>query len=463
MAKKFTRFRKNIDIGGDSITNYLAQLDTSLPQPKRIEKVYEILCDLVGDGEMAEYLPKEYFAAIMSEEVDKIPIINVCLNQTDSLSEDEPFFKLMQRFVNYILYSPDAEKIDKKTKYNFYKDEKSFRRAQRDFSLESLMADNNGAIDYLIPKQKNFKKEKMVAYNNGFNYSSHAKKYYSELLKAIKTNLSKIEEKSSKIRENQKKLDKNCKKFRENEMALKANEKQKEYATRKLLRILEDKKIVCSDIDALQYEIAKCVKKSKTIKECASKMDKLDSDRYKLEQQAKSVNMLRNSFVEQQKAVFDAYTKQIFFKSPLPDEGYIDWDMVDLFDEKQMKELMRISYTANEDLAEHVEYVKQLGKMCGFSYLQKTILGMLNNTRLDYSDVAREMGLEYRLFIYEVDKISKLLVKKHEECLTDWYYTFIVKGKYKTCKTCGEVKLIQYFPKNPSTKDGLRSNCLNCY
>jgi hypothetical protein len=46
--------------------------------------------------------------------------------------------------------------------------------------------------------------------------------------------------------------------------------------------------------------------------------------------------------------------------------------------------------------------------------------------------------------------------------IEDYYYTYIVKGKYKTCSKCGETKLISRFDLDNNRKDGLRVYCKEC-
>ena len=44
----------------------------------------------------------------------------------------------------------------------------------------------------------------------------------------------------------------------------------------------------------------------------------------------------------------------------------------------------------------------------------------------------------------------------------DWYYLNIAKGTYKTCSTCGEVKLISEFTKNSKEHDIYKPECKEC-
>ena len=62
------------------------------------------------------------------------------------------------------------------------------------------------------------------------------------------------------------------------------------------------------------------------------------------------------------------------------------------------------------------------------------------------------------------NKIPKLRASEAEDRLLDWYFLNEMKGKYKKCSRCGEIKLAhnKYFSKNKTSKDGFYSICKCC-
>ena len=62
------------------------------------------------------------------------------------------------------------------------------------------------------------------------------------------------------------------------------------------------------------------------------------------------------------------------------------------------------------------------------------------------------------------NKIPKLIASEAEDRLLDWYLLNEMKGKYKKCSRCGEIKLAhnKYFSKNKTSKDGFYSICKCC-
>ena len=59
-----------------------------------------------------------------------------------------------------------------------------------------------------------------------------------------------------------------------------------------------------------------------------------------------------------------------------------------------------------------------------------------------------------------LDTVVEKIVQVYEEQMEDLYYLNIVKGEYKKCTKCGDIKLINKFNKNG--KRGLKSMCKKC-
>jgi hypothetical protein len=61
--------------------------------------------------------------------------------------------------------------------------------------------------------------------------------------------------------------------------------------------------------------------------------------------------------------------------------------------------------------------------------------------------------------------IPNKLLNTYLEMIDEWLYTYKIKGEYKKCVKCGEIKLIsndRYFGKDPRNKDGFKSICKKC-
>ena len=87
------------------------------------------------------------------------------------------------------------------------------------------------------------------------------------------------------------------------------------------------------------------------------------------------------------------------------------------------------------------------------------------------ADIQRELeltfGMRYSLeHISSLwrNKIPKLIAECAQEQYLNWYYTEKVKGNWKKCSRCGQIKLAhpRYFSKNKTSKDGFYSICKDC-
>lgn len=61
--------------------------------------------------------------------------------------------------------------------------------------------------------------------------------------------------------------------------------------------------------------------------------------------------------------------------------------------------------------------------------------------------------------------IPKKMLKTYLDDVDEWLYTYKLKGQYKQCSSCGEVKLIsndRYFSPKADTKDGFHPYCKDC-
>lgn len=72
-------------------------------------------------------------------------------------------------------------------------------------------------------------------------------------------------------------------------------------------------------------------------------------------------------------------------------------------------------------------------------------------------------SLEYISSLWR-NKIPKIIASEAEDRLLNWYFMNEMKGKYKKCSRCGQVKLAhnKYFSKNKTSRDGFYSICKCC-
>ena len=155
MALPYTKFKGKLH--DERAENFIKKLDFSLTQPERIKKAQEI----TNHAYWNEYFDN-YFKAELTQDDNLSDHINVC--------------QVLNSIANYILFSPDGERINKKVKYNFYTEKKFNELLCKESSIESKAEDAVSGLDaydgdeaisnqysevinYLVRPTENYKKE----------------------------------------------------------------------------------------------------------------------------------------------------------------------------------------------------------------------------------------------------------------------------------------------------------------
>jgi predicted XRE-type DNA-binding protein len=147
-------------INGKDIYHFSKQLDYTLNQQDRINLLNNILYNERGLDEYFE----EVFEQKDVENGTDTSHIKLCIDKNGFLSQDINVCQVLEKMSDYILYSPDGERITKKTIYNFYpKDifEKKLKKEEQlgDTTDCESNDEHSEVIDFLIGYGKNFKKE----------------------------------------------------------------------------------------------------------------------------------------------------------------------------------------------------------------------------------------------------------------------------------------------------------------
>ena len=180
----------------------------------------------------------------------------------------------------------------------------------------------------------------------------------------------------------------------------------------------------------------------------------------------KKIGGIKTLIKEDMKDVKDMRLGTIYFKQPLPDEGKIDYDEFDFFNEKHIEGLLSIKPRCDlqDDLACLTNDIQYLINKCSFSDVELDIIDMMRNN-YDVSDIGEELDCKYQTVQSMINKIIKKIINKYEDVYEDWYYLNISKGKYKKCSKCGEIKIAneRHFRKRSDNKgDGFIGVCRKC-
>ena len=154
--------------------------------------------------------------------------------------------------------------------------------------------------------------------------------------------------------------------------------------------------------------------------------------------------------------------RAIKWKSPLRDSGNeIDWDYLDMFDKDHVKALLAIP--KDMEVASDLYMTRDmLVENAGLTDTQMSILELWKKDRTLQS-IANALGMSHSNVKKHLDKIVNKVINQYEKEYEDnHYYLNVVKGKYKKCTHCGEVKLISRFGNDSKGTYGKKSKCKEC-
>lgn len=416
MALPIKSFRGKIS--GKTIYDITSDINYSIDkQSERLEFIQELLQDENN---------QEYFDVYFDKYFKFNP------NMTDYLSWDMNIPKKIENMADYLLFAPDAPR-PKKQKYNFYKDERLFEKVvKREKSLTDI-ASKTEEFDECY---------KSDDYDDIMDY--YLVKYNSKIDK-------------SQIITNEDFKDKDFDWF--------YREYNKDTGE---IHFEGTKNLLQSYKDFIDYY--KPIYES-MIKDAELKLKEmnLDNNQYKTElnkikKQKYFIREFFKYYNSNLKIIKTQIKKTIWFKSPLPDEGIIDWSMINYGNPEHISALLRISPSNNlsTDMGAIIYDLTNLINECKFTEEDLKIIDLYRIDDKLQSKIADVMGVTQSAISQKIQSLSNRISKKYNEIWEDWIYTEWVKGKYKKCSKCGEVKLIKFFGKWNRSSDGLRPECKNC-
>ena len=202
----------------------------------------------------------------------------------------------------------------------------------------------------------------------------------------------------------------------------------------------------------------------------------------------KTINGLKDDMV----FIKDFEQATIYFKNKLIDNGSSNSSLfeIDFFEPKDYDNIFKI--LPFKDLSGNLKNIysefEKLEKYLDISDDKIKMLDILKEgksnkyEKLYYkSNNRRDLLSENKKAVYNIKSLSNKLgwtykktqemyYKLQEDCFEAYYkyyeneiyYIYIVKGKYKKCSKCSEIKIIQNFRKDASRNDGLFPYCKEC-
>ena len=178
----------------------------------------------------------------------------------------------------------------------------------------------------------------------------------------------------------------------------------------------------------------------------------------------KKYNKIIGSIKSDQLRCKEIILKPIEFKDILPDTTVYDYNKFDFFDEEHVSELLKIkSKNIMTDLGLLVNYIDSLLEKSFLTKQEKQILKFLRKLDMTQVEISKQIGVSPQYVDKLINKIVKKIIDKHYDIYEDWYYLNIVKGDYKKCSMCGEIKIANERHFSPDNyRGGFMRYCKKC-
>ena len=383
------------------LNDFIGTLDYNLNQQERVDYLNKML----SSKESIEYF--EDLFEQKQENGNNLSKTKLVLSQDDITYSETNTAKTLERLANYLIYAPDGEKLVKKTKYNFFKDETEYKKriSSKLMFLDDAVTSgsfNNEAIDFLLRAAQ-----------------PHAK--------SKKQTLRKDDLKNPIL---------------------------KEYEDS--INILKEKMNEASNLKIEKMKLMKETNDPYVYAECKQIM----KDTVRIERKYGSlIKSLRDDQLLAKVMLFGTiYFKQAAPKS-LPE---INYDKIDFNDKVHIRELLRCGIRNNlqNDLDCIITDTNNLIKNIKLTPKEKKVLNLLRaDARIE--DIVNSLDENtYKQYINMViNKIIKKISKEYNMQYKDWYYLNVEKGEYYRCSSCKQQKLKHHFS---SPKKNVKLRCTSC-
>lgn len=402
MLHSDTNFKHKLS--GQEIGDFTKKLDYSLCQKERLDLAENIL---YGENNSLNPYFEEYFDNYYK----------VHAGQLDPLAEDDNVCQALDSIANYILYSPDSERITKKTKYNFYTEQKLQEKINKEISIEEVV--------------DTFK-------NNNKNFDSNI---YNEVLDFLVVK-----------GHNNKRIVKQ--KIYMNDLC--DHDFDQKIIFKNDGKINKNKKYTKQEVENLILSYQSLIFLYQGI---LQQLKLKGSPKYTQRIVGKKIKDLK----EDQITAKDQIKGTIYFKKIIPDSDCVDYQMFDFKNKKHVMALLKcFPKPLTNEMGMLTFDLQNLINQCDLNEDELKTLTLYRDEDFTLDKIANEIGENRDNVRMKIEKIANRVIKKYNDQYIDWLYLNCLKGTYKTCPLCGEIKLVQQFGKDSTKKDGYHLYCKTC-
>lgn len=154
----------------------------------------------------------------------------------------------------------------------------------------------------------------------------------------------------------------------------------------------------------------------------------------------------------------------------------LDFEKLDVDNVDQIYQLLKLYSFLRQfyyeqpvsDINVALNIIEQCGERCEFEpHILDILIWKIDGLKRE--DICERLFDKYEILVSEqyISKVTKNIIpqkilNKFIEDYEDWLYTYKIRGNWKKCSKCGEIKLAKYFGVDTRNKSGLKSICKKC-
>ena len=154
----------------------------------------------------------------------------------------------------------------------------------------------------------------------------------------------------------------------------------------------------------------------------------------------------------------------IYFNAPLPDSGEPEFlEYTHYSDFNHVKALLKFGHRSlKSDIGHLIFDLENLIERADLTDRDREILTMWSAEDSTEQTIADEMEISQQMVNKLLSKIIRRIIAVYKDDYLNHVFLNYLKGEYKQCNKCGEVKLISMFDKDSTKKMGVKNICKAC-
>lgn len=158
----------------------------------------------------------------------------------------------------------------------------------------------------------------------------------------------------------------------------------------------------------------------------------------------------------------DMVKRRVDFKHVGKDTCRPDYHLANYGDENILRAALQVTGGMSSELGVIKADMDNLVERTTLSLIETEMLQDHRRDSFDYSAWTKRLGVSRSNVFRRLKRIIHKIALTYESSYEDWMYTNYLRGSYKKCSGCGEVKLVTRFHKDCCSKDGLYALCKDC-